>query len=87
MSYQIELLDFLLMLLATLAPIYVAFKVRTKNRNLLALAILLASFTFSHGLFHLFLYLRFDYLAAVLFWPLGALLLLAFGIWYWKVGV
>ena len=84
---QISLLDFLLMFLATVAPVYVAYKVRTKNRNLLALAILLASFTFSHGLYHLFVFLGFDYVAAVLFWPLGALLLLAFGIWYWKVGV
>ncbi len=87
MFFQIDLLDFLLMLLATMAPIYVAYKVRTKNRNLLILAILLASFTFSHGLYHLFYFLGFDYLAAVLFWPLGALLLLAFGVWYWKVGV
>ncbi len=83
----IDLLDFLLMLLATGAPVYVAYKVRTKSRNLLALAILLASFTLSHGLYHLFFFLGFDYIAAVLFWPLGALLLLTFGIWYWKVGV
>jgi hypothetical protein len=82
-----DLLDFCLMLLATIAPIFIAYKVRRKNRSLLALAVLLASFTVSHSLYHLSLYLGLDYLAAILFWPLGALLLLAFGIYYWKVGV
>lgn len=85
--YQLDVLDFLLMLLATMAPIYVAYKVRKRNRNLLGLAVLLASFTFFHGLYHLLFFLGFDFLAAVVFWPLGALLLLAFGVWYWKVGV
>jgi hypothetical protein len=84
---QIDLLNFFLMLLATVAPIYVAYKVRASNRNLLVLALLLASFTFSHGLYHLFDFLGFDIVAAVLFWPLSAVLLLAFGIWYWKVGL
>jgi len=82
-----DLLDFSLMLLATIAPVYLAYKVRRKNRNLLALAILLSSFTFSHSLYHLSLFLGLDFLAEILFWPLGALLLLAFGIFYWKVGV
>lgn len=84
---QIDLLNFVLMLLATVAPIYLAHKVRASNRNLLALALLLASFTFSHGLYHLFYFLGFDIAAEVLLWPLSAVLLLAFGIWYWKVGL
>jgi hypothetical protein len=84
---QIDLLNFVFMLLATVAPIYVAYKVRATNRNLLVLALLLASFTFSHGLYHLFYFLGFDTAAVIMFWPLSAVLLLAFGIWYWKVGL
>jgi hypothetical protein len=84
---QIDLLNFVFMLLATVATIFVAYKVRATNRNLLVLAILLASFTFSHGLYHLFDFLGFHFAAVVLFWPLSAVLLLAFGIWYWKVGL
>ncbi len=83
----VDLLDFILMLLATVAPVYVAYRVRSRNRNLLVLAILLASFAFSHGLYHLFVFLGFDYVAAVVFWPLGPVILLVFGVWYWKVGV
>ena len=83
----VDLLDFSLMLVATGAPLFVAYKVRGKNRRLLTLAILLAAFTFSHSLYHLSLYFGLDYLAAILFWPLGAILLLGFGIYYSKVGV
>jgi len=82
-----DLLDFSLMLIATVAPIFLAYRVRSKNRRLLVLAILLAAFTFSHSLYHLSLYVGLDYIAAILFWPLGAILLLAFGIYYWKLGV
>ena len=83
----VDLLDFSLMLIATVAPIFLAYRVRSKNRRLLVLAILLAAFTFSHSLYHLSLYVGLDYIAAILFWPLGAILLLAFGIYYWKIGV
>jgi len=83
----VDLLDFSLMLIATVAPIFLAYRVRSKNRRLLVLAILLAAFTFSHSLYHLSLYVGLDYIAAILFWPLGAILLLAFGIYYWKLGV
>jgi len=83
----VDLLDFSLMLAATVAPVIVAYRVRYKNSRLLALAILLAAFTFTHSLYHLSLYLGLDYFATILFWPLGAILLLAFGIYYWKVGV
>jgi hypothetical protein len=75
------------MLLATGAPTYLAYRVRSVNKKLLYLAILLASFTFAHGLYHLFEYLGLYYLAEVLFWPLGALLLLVFGIYYWRTGI
>ena len=83
----VDLLDFSLMLIATVAPIFLAYRVRSKNRRLLVLAILLAAFTFTHSLYHLSLYFGLDYIAAILFWPLGAILLLAFGIYYWKIGV
>jgi len=75
------------MLIATVAPIFIAYKVRISNRRFLGLAVLLAAFTFSHSLYHLSLYLGLDYIAAILFWPLGAIMLLAFGVYYWKVGV
>ena len=83
----VDLLDFSLMLIATVAPIFIAYKVRSTNRRFLGLAVLLAAFTFSHSLYHLSLYLGLSFIAAILFWPLGAILLLAFGVYYWKVGV
>ena len=83
----VDLLDFSLMLAATLAPIFIAYKVRNTNRRYLGLAVLLAAFTFTHSLYHLSLYLGLNYIAAILFWPLGAVMLLAFGVYYWKVGV
>ena len=83
----VDLLDFSLMLAATIAPIFIAYKVRRRSSRLLGLAILLAAFTFTHSLYHLSLYLGLDYVAGILFWPLGAILLLGFGIYYWKVGV
>jgi len=83
----VDLLNLTLMLAATVAPIIVAYRVRGKSTRLLALAMLLAAFTFIHSLYHLMLYLGLDYVAAIFFWPLGAILLLGFGVYYWKVGV
>lgn len=75
------------MLIATTAPVYVACRVRKRNRTLLVLSIALACFTLTHSLYHLVQYLGQDFLAEVLFWPLGAVLLLLFGILYWRTGV
>jgi hypothetical protein len=82
-----HLLDFVLMVIAAIGPVYVAYKVRKRSEKLYALAILLASFTLAHSAYHLLEYVGWSFLAEVLFWPLGAMLLLAFGIFYWKAGV
>jgi len=84
---MLDLLNFLFMLIAAIAPLYMAYKVRTKSRRLLALAILLAAFTLTHGAYHLLDFIGFSYVADVLFYPLGTVLLLCFGILYWKTGV
>ena len=75
------------MVTAASVPFYVAFRVRRMNRRLFTLTFLLFAFAFCHSLYHLFSYLGMDFLAYVLFYPLGALLLLAFGIYYWRMGV
>lgn len=75
------------MLIASTAPVYVAYRVRRSNRTLFTLSAALACFTISHGLYHLVSYLGMYFLAEVFFWPLGALLLLLFGILYWRTGV
>ena len=87
MNDYMNLLDFLLMILATVSPIYLALKVGTVNRKLLGLALLLASFTFIHSLYHLFEFIHMGFVAEAVFWPLGAVLLLAFGIYYWRTGI
>jgi hypothetical protein len=87
MLMMLDLLNFLFMLIAAIAPLYMAYKVRTKSRRLLALAMLLAAFTLIHGAYHLLDFIGFSYVADVLFYPLGTVLLLCFGILYWKSGV
>jgi len=87
MLMMLDLLNFLFMLIAAIAPLYMAYKVRAKSQRLFALAILLAAFTLTHGAYHLLDFIGFSYVADVLFYPLGAVLLLCFGILYWKTGV
>jgi len=87
MLMMLDLLNFLFMLIAAIAPLYMAYKVRAKSRRLFALAILLAAFTLTHGAYHLLDFIGFSYVADVLFYPLGTVLLLCFGILYWKTGV
>jgi len=87
MLMMLDLLNFLFMLIAAIAPLYMAYKVRAKSQRLFALAILLAAFTLTHGTYHLLDFIGFSYVADVLFYPLGAVLLLCFGILYWKTGV
>jgi hypothetical protein len=87
MQMTLDLLNFLFMMVAAIGPLYMAYKVRARSRQLYALAILLVAFTLTHGAYHLLEFLGLSYLAEVLFWPLGALLLLCFGILYWRTGV
>jgi len=83
----LDLLNFLLMIVATIGPLYLAYKVRGRSHELYTLAVLLVAFTLTHGVYHLLEFLGFDYVAEVLFWPLGAVLLLCFGLYYWRTGV
>jgi len=83
----LDLLNFLFMIVAALGPLYVAYRVRAKNRRLFALAILLTTFALTHAAYHLLEFLGLSYLAEVLFWPLSAVLLLCFGVLYWRTGV
>lgn len=87
MLMSIQLLDFVLMVIAATGPIYVAYRVRKRSERLFVLAILLTAFTLSHGAAHLLQYVGLDFLAGVVFWPLGAVFLLVFGILHWKAGV
>jgi len=75
------------MVVAASVPFYAAIRVRRLNRRLFTLTFLLFAFAFCHSLYHLFSYLGMDFLAYVVFYPFGALLLLAFGIYYWRMGV
>jgi hypothetical protein len=83
----LDLVNFIFMMVAAVGPLYMAFKVRTRSRRLLSLAVLLALFTLTHGAYHLLEFVGLSYLAEVLFWPLSTVLLLCFGILYWKAGV
>lgn len=87
MLMLLDLLNFAFMIIAAAAPIYVTLRVRKRSRRLFALAALLASFTLTHAAYHLLNYIGLSYVAIVLFWPLGTVLLLCFGIFYWKAGV
>jgi ABC-type Mn2+/Zn2+ transport system permease subunit len=83
----LDLLNFLFMMVAAVGPLYIAYRVRKRNRQLFALAILLGSFTLIHGCYHLFQFLGMNFIADVVFYPVSAVLLLCFGIFYWKAGV
>lgn len=83
----LDLLNFAFMVIAAVAPIYAAFRVRKRSGRLFTLAALLAAFTLTHGAYHLLNYIGLSYVAIVLLWPLSTILLLCFGIFYWKAGV
>jgi len=83
----LDLLNFLFMMGAAVGPLYIAFRVRERSQRLFVLAILLGVFTLIHGCYHLLQFLGANFLAEVVFYPLSALLLLFFGIYYWKAGV
>jgi ABC-type Mn2+/Zn2+ transport system permease subunit len=83
----LDLLNFLFMMVATVGPLYIAFRVRKRSRRLFTLAVFLGSFTLIHGCYHLLQFLGVNFLANVVFYPLSAALLLCFGILYWKAGV
>ena len=87
MLMDLDLLNFLFMMVAAIGPLYMAYKVRARSQRLFTLAVLLAAFTIVHGAYHLLEFVGFSYLAEVLFWPLGTVLLLCFGILYWRTGV
>lgn len=87
MLMALDLLNFLFMMVAAIGPLYIAFRVRNRSKRLFALSILLGAFTLIHGCYHLFQFLGVNYLAVVVFYPLSAVLLLCFGILYWKAGV
>jgi len=83
----LDLLNFVFMIVAAVGPIYMAWRVRKRSERLFALAILLASFTLVHGAYHLLEFVGMSFLAEVLLWPLSTVLLLCFGIYYWRTGV
>ena len=87
MMMGLDLLNFIFMMIAAVGPIYLAVQTRKKSGQLFFLAILLAAFTLTHGVYHLLEFVGMNYVAEVLFWPLGAVLLLGFGIVYWRAGV
>lgn len=87
MLMMLDLLNFFFMMIAATGPLYVAFKVRARSRRLFTLAVLLAAFTLIHGVYHLLDFAGLSYLAGVVFWPLSTVLLLGFGILYWRSGV
>jgi len=87
MLMMLDLLNFFFMVIAAVGPMYMAYKMRARSRRLFALAILLAAFTLTHGTYHLLDFLGVSYVADVLFYPLSTVLLLCFGVLYWRTGV
>ena len=87
MLMMLDLLNFFFMVIAAVGPVYMAYKVRARSKRLFALAALLAAFTLTHGAYHLLDFVGVSYVADVLFYPLSTVLLLCFGVLYWKTGV
>jgi len=83
----LDLVNFFFMVIAAVGPLYMAYRVRARSQRLLALSIVLAAFTLTHGAYHLLDFVGFSYLADALFYPLSTVLLLCFGILYWRMGV
>jgi len=83
----LDLLNFLFMMVAAIGPLYMAYRVRKRSQRLFALAMLLVAFTVTHGAYHLLEFVGLSYVAEVVFWPLGTVLLLCFGLLYWRTGV
>ena len=87
MDSYLNLLNFIFMLITASAPLYLAIRLGRSNRRLLYLSIGLAVFALVHSLYHLADFLKFPDLADNLLLPLSVILLVLYGIYYYRTGV
>jgi len=87
MEDYLSLLNFLFMLITASAPLYLAVRLRGSKIRLLYLSIGLATFALVHSLYHLAEFLNLDSLADNVFLPLSVVLLVVYGIYYYRTGV
>jgi hypothetical protein len=87
MNSYLNLLNFIFMLITASAPAYLAIRLRGSNRRLLYLSIGLAVFALVHSLYHLADFLAQSDLAENVFLPLSVVLLVIYGIYYYRTGV
>lgn len=87
MNSYLNLLNFIFMLITASAPLYLAIRLGGSNRGLLYLSIGFAVFALVHSLYHLADFLNFSDLADNFFLPLSVILLVLYGIYYYRTGV
>ncbi len=83
---SIQIVDFLVMFYASIFPIYLAYKLRSKGGRTFYLSTLLGSMAFTHSLYHLGLYFGNIPLASFL-QMLSVLLILVFAVYLLWSGV
>jgi hypothetical protein len=87
MGSFLNLLNFFLMLITASVPAYLAFRLRGSNRKLLYLSAGLTIFALVHSLYHLAEFLSLGDLAENYLLPISVVLLVIYGIYYYRTGV
>lgn len=83
----LHLLNFLLMLTTASVPAYLAIRLRGSNPRLLYLSAGLTVFALVHALYHLADFLELGDLADNYLLPLSVVLLVIYGVYYYRTGV
>ncbi len=87
MGNLLHLLNFVFMLLTASVPAYLAIRLRGSNRSLLYLSLGLTVFASVHALYHLADFLELADLADNYLLPLSVVLLVIYGLYYYRTGV
>lgn len=82
-----HLLNFVFMLITASVPAYLAIRLRGSNRSLLYLSVGLTVFALVHALYHLADFLNLADLADNYLLPLSVVLLVVYGLYYYRTGV
>jgi uncharacterized membrane protein (DUF485 family) len=87
MGSYLHLLNFIFMLVTASVPAYLAIRLRGTNRRLLYLSAGLTIFALVHALYHLADFLELVDLADSYLLPFSVVLLVLYGVYYYKTGV
>lgn len=83
----LHFLNFIFMVVTASVPVYLAVRIGTSNRRLFCLSVGLAVFASVHSLYHLADGLQLGELADDYLLPISVVLLVIYGVYYYRTGV